>query len=146
VTFVQLQAPDGIRLGSETRALLKDVEKERQRLEEMGKFPREVQEELRKAFLPERIADTLAIEGMHINPRVTRSVLEGIALGSTPLDACNERTPDRAAVKARASAGRGQPRQRPARGKREETPERGLFVLRPAQRGHLDGARGLGHS
>lgn len=63
--------------------MLHDLEEEQQRIGEMGEFPPDVREELRKAFLPERIADTLTIEGVHVNPRVTRSVLEGLALSDT---------------------------------------------------------------
>lgn len=79
---LKLQSPDRIRIGSELRALIGDLAEEQQRIREMGEFPPDVREELRTAFLPERIADTLTIEGVHVNPRVTRSVLSPVGHGS----------------------------------------------------------------
>lgn len=78
-----LQDPTGIAPGSEIRSLLAEVDHVRGEIADLGEFSPEVQEELRKSFLPERIADTLTIEGINVNPRVTRSILEGLALADS---------------------------------------------------------------
>lgn len=86
---IDLQAPDGIVVTSDLRAILADVVEELNRLRSLGEFPPEVREEIRRAFLPERISDTLNMEGIRVNPRVTRAVLEGLSLSET--DKYNER-------------------------------------------------------
>ena len=58
-------------------------------LQSIGPFSAEVEEELRRAFLPSRISDTLNIEGVRVNPRITLAVLEGTALAEA--DRYNER-------------------------------------------------------
>lgn len=63
--------------------LLDDVQVEAQALKALGTFPPEVQAELQRSFLPERISDTLNIEGVRVNPRLTRAVLDGLAISET---------------------------------------------------------------
>jgi Fic family protein len=86
---IKPQAPDGIAVTSDLQAILGDVLEELNRLRSLGEFPAEVREEIRRAFLPERISDTLNMEGIRVNPRVTRAVLEGLSLSET--DKYNER-------------------------------------------------------
>lgn len=86
---IELQSPDGIVVTGDLRAILGDVLEELNRLRSLGEFPPEVREEIRRAFLPERISDTLNMEGIRVNPRVTRAVLEGLSLSET--DKYNER-------------------------------------------------------
>jgi Fic family protein len=77
----------------EVNDLLKDVDEALKRLHDVGDFTPQVAEELAQQFMPEslkkaidaellagRIEDTLAIESIFVNPRVTTSVLEGLAL------------------------------------------------------------------
>ncbi len=72
---------------------LNDVDEAMQRLRSVGEFTPAVVDELSREFLPvairkmvetellvSRIEDTLAIESIRVNPRVTTSVLEGNAL------------------------------------------------------------------
>lgn len=86
---MKLQPPDDVVVAGDVRAILGDVIEELNRLHLLGEFPPEVQEEIRRAFLPERISDTLNMEGVRVNPRVTRAVLEGLSLSET--DKYNER-------------------------------------------------------
>lgn len=59
---------------------LQDVDAELVRLQELGDFGPGTLERLMKEFLPERISDTLNIESIFVNPRLTRAVLEGLAI------------------------------------------------------------------
>lgn len=88
MTF-ELQSPEEIVVTSDLRAILGDVLEDVNRLRSLGEFPPEVRDEIRRAFLPERISDTLNMEGIRVNPRVTRAVLEGLSLSET--DKYNER-------------------------------------------------------
>ena len=72
--------PEGISLANNLCSLLEDVEKERQALEDLGGFSAEVKEEIYRAFLPDRISDTLNMEGIQVNPRITKAILKGRAL------------------------------------------------------------------
>ena len=69
--------------------LLAEVDSELARFRSLGEFPTEVQEEIQRAFLPERISDTLNIEGIRVNPRITRAILEGLSLAES--DQYNEK-------------------------------------------------------
>lgn len=66
-----------------TLQLLQDVEAEAAKLASLGEFTSEVQEELNRSFLPDRISDTLNIEGVRVNPRLTRAVLDGLAISDS---------------------------------------------------------------
>ncbi|MEV0881376.1 Fic family protein [Micromonospora echinofusca] len=63
--------------------LLENVDAERDEFHALGEFDGETLERLRTAFLPERISDTLNIEGIRTNPRVTLAVLDGMTLSET---------------------------------------------------------------
>ncbi|RIQ21855.1 Fic family protein [Jiangella rhizosphaerae] len=60
--------------------LLENVDAERDEFLSLGDFGEQVNERLRRAFLPDMISDTLNIEGVHVNPRITLAVLDGLAL------------------------------------------------------------------
>jgi Fic family protein len=81
--------PEHIEVDAETRQLLAEVKTGLSELKQMGQISKDVEEELRKAFLPTRISDTLNIEGIQVNPRITEAVLEGRVLSET--DQYNER-------------------------------------------------------
>ncbi|WP_196810720.1 Fic family protein [Mycobacterium marinum] len=63
--------------------MLEDVGAEAAKLAGLGEFTAEVQEELNRSFLPDRISDTLNIEGVRVNPRLTRAVLDGLAISDS---------------------------------------------------------------
>lgn len=63
--------------------LLDNVDAERDEFLGLGEFDDEVRERLRRAFLPDFISDTLNIEGIQANPRVTLAVLDGMALAES---------------------------------------------------------------
>jgi Fic family protein len=63
--------------------LVDEVRDELARFKTLGEFPTEVQEELARNFLPDRISDTLNIEGIRVSPRLTRSVLEGLVVAES---------------------------------------------------------------
>lgn len=60
--------------------LLENVDAERDEFLNLGDFDEAANERLRRAFLPDFISDTLNIEGIHVNPRITLAVLDGLAL------------------------------------------------------------------
>jgi Fic family protein len=60
--------------------LLENVDAERDEFLNLGDFDDAVNDRLRRAFLPDMISDTLNIEGIHVNPRITLAVLDGLAL------------------------------------------------------------------
>jgi Fic family protein len=70
-------------LSSAILELLRNVDEERDEYLCLGEFGPQDQERLRKSFLPERVSDTLNIEGVNVNPRVTLAVLEGVALSES---------------------------------------------------------------
>ena len=72
-----------IDLDATARQLLEDVAAEASALAGLGEFPVEVQDELERSFLPDRISDTLNIEGIRVNPRLTRAVLDGLAISES---------------------------------------------------------------
>ncbi|MFD6610910.1 Fic family protein [Micromonospora chalcea] len=63
--------------------LLENVDAERDEFLGLGDFDAEVIERLRKAFWPQRISDTLNIEGIQVNPRVTLAVMDGLAVSES---------------------------------------------------------------
>ena len=72
-----------ITVSATTAQFLEDVRLELDRLLALGQFPPEVQSELARSFLPDRISDTLNIESFRVNPRLTRAVLEGLTIAET---------------------------------------------------------------
>lgn len=64
-------------------SLLEDVDAARSRLQEIGEFSSNDLDRLKRAFLPDRISDTLNIESIQVNPRLTRAVLEGLTVSDT---------------------------------------------------------------
>lgn len=72
-----------IQVDASITQLLDDVRAEAGALKALGSFPPEVQAELQRSFLPQRISDTLNIEGIRVNPRLTRAVLDGLAISET---------------------------------------------------------------
>jgi Fic family protein len=80
---MDLQDPNEIEVGSETEVLLGDARDELNEFIGLGEFTPDVQEQIRREFLPQRISDTLNIEGVRVNPRITRAILEGQALAET---------------------------------------------------------------
>lgn len=64
----------------ETRYWLEQNEIQKRKLSLLGEFDPQLKAELEREFLPRRISDTLNIEGIRVNPRVTRAILEGQAL------------------------------------------------------------------
>ena len=77
---MDLQKPADISLQPDTHRMLDEVMDEYDRFEQLGEFPPEIHDEVVNAFLPQRITDTLTIEGIRVNPRLTRAVLEGQSL------------------------------------------------------------------
>lgn len=53
------------------------VEAEKDEFRALGEFDAATVDRLRVAFLPEIISDTLNIEGVHVNPRITLAVMQG---------------------------------------------------------------------
>ncbi|WP_354642913.1 Fic family protein [Kitasatospora camelliae] len=72
-----------ISIDSSSRQLEDDVKGEVEALRGLGEFSPEVQAELTRSFLPDRISDTLNIEGVRVNPRLTRAVLDGLAVSDS---------------------------------------------------------------
>jgi len=60
--------------------LLELVDAERDEFLALGEFDTDTREALRRAFLPNIISDTLNIEGVQANPRITLAVLDGNVL------------------------------------------------------------------
>lgn len=75
--------PSSIHVSTEMAALLRDVDDELKDFRALGEFSAEVAEQIRMEFLPQRLSDTLNIEGVRVNPRVTRAILEGQALAES---------------------------------------------------------------
>lgn len=80
---MKIQNPKQIVAVENLDDLLTDVDKEIAKFKDLGEFPPEVVAEIQRAFLPERISDTLNIEGVRVNPRVTRAILEGLGLSES---------------------------------------------------------------
>lgn len=72
-----------ISLDSSAKQLEEEVSGELESLLNLGEFSPEVQEELARSFLPDRISDTLNIEGVRVNARLTRAVLDGLAVSES---------------------------------------------------------------
>jgi len=86
---VEIQDPESIVSNSNIGGLLIELDTELAGFRALGEFPTEVHEEIQRAFLPERISDTLNIEGIRVNPRITRAILEGLTIAES--DQYNER-------------------------------------------------------
>ncbi|MGV7586325.1 Fic family protein [Mycobacterium kansasii] len=80
---MKIYVPSELVLDAATGQLLDDVAEEAATLAGLGEFSAEVQEELNRSFLPDRISDTLNIEGVRVNPRLTRAVLDGLAISES---------------------------------------------------------------
>lgn len=72
-----------IGLDAATEQALAEVAREMAEVEALGEFSAEVRDELARNFLPDRISDTLNIESVRVNPRLTRAVLEGLSVSET---------------------------------------------------------------
>lgn len=75
--------PVEVSLTNEMMFLLGEADAELAAYRDLGDFSEKVREEMAMAFLPERLSDTLNIEGVRVNPRVTRAVLEGLTLADS---------------------------------------------------------------
>ena len=64
-------------------SLLEDVDSATKRLQEIGEFTATDLDRLKRAFLPDRISDTLNIESIQVNPRLTQAILEGLTVSDT---------------------------------------------------------------
>ena len=84
-----IQDIDEVVVTSNIASLLDELDREIAAFRALGEFPTEVQEEIQREFLPNRISDTLNIEGIRVNPRVTRAILEGLTIAES--DQYNER-------------------------------------------------------
>ena len=69
-----------VRVDASTEQLLEDVDKALTRVQSLGDFSPEVREQIGREFLADRLSDTLIIESIYVNARVTRAILEGHAL------------------------------------------------------------------
>lgn len=69
-----------IRLDPSTLQLLGDVDQALEQVHDLGEFSPELRERISREFLPDRISDTLIIESIYVNARLTRAVLEGQAI------------------------------------------------------------------
>lgn len=71
-----------LELSKQLGALLDNVDAEHKEFLSLGQFDERTVENLRLAFEPERISDTLNIEGIAANPRITIAVMKGELLAS----------------------------------------------------------------
>ncbi|MFU9028818.1 Fic family protein [Rhodococcus erythropolis] len=78
-----------VTLDGSTASLTTEAAAELESFTKGGSFSKDIQDEIAREFLPDRIADTLNIEGIRVNSRVTKSVLEGLAVSES--DRYNER-------------------------------------------------------
>ena len=69
-----------VRLDPSTSQLLGDVDEALNQVRSLGQFSPELRERISREFLPDRISDTLIIESIYVNARLTRAVLEGQAI------------------------------------------------------------------
>jgi len=60
--------------------LLEEVDSAAAAFASLGQFSAEVRSEIRRSFLPDRISDTLNMEGVRVNPRITRAILDGLTV------------------------------------------------------------------
>jgi len=86
---MELQDLDSISLQNETETLLEALDEDVREYRTIGNFSPEVRDEISRSFLPDRISDTLNIESIRVNPRITRAILEGLAIAQA--DKYNER-------------------------------------------------------
>lgn len=80
MTDLRSIGPSGVQLEPDTLESLDAVDHMAKRLKSLGTFDPDVQDLIRSKFLPTRISDTLRIEGIRVSPRITRSILEGLAV------------------------------------------------------------------
>ena len=80
---MRIASLEKLSLEAEVQQLLEDVDTELERLRHLGEFTPEVKELLRRTFLPDRISDTLNIEGVRVSPRLTMAVLDGQAVNES---------------------------------------------------------------
>ena len=52
-------------------------------LKSLGEFSPEIHTKIRSETLPQRVSDTLNIEGIPVNPRITKAIMEGRILSET---------------------------------------------------------------
>ena len=69
-----------VRLDPSTAQLFVDVDEALEQVRSLGEFSPELRERISLHFLPDRISDTLVIESIYVNARLTRAVLEGQAV------------------------------------------------------------------
>lgn len=69
-----------VRVDPSTEQLLEGVSQAFARVKTLGDFSPEVREQIGREFLADRLSDTLIIESIYVNARVTRAILEGHAL------------------------------------------------------------------
>lgn len=74
---MKVYSPDEVRVRSSLRGLLEDLVEQKERLEALGEFERPVRQRIEKEFFPKMLSDTLNIESVHVNPRITLAILEG---------------------------------------------------------------------
>lgn len=77
---MKISNPRDVVQAANLELLLEDVDHAAAELASFGKFSPEVNREIERAFLPDRISDTLNIEGIRVNPRITRAILDGLTI------------------------------------------------------------------
>jgi Fic family protein len=73
----------GLKVEPNIEERLRDADSELSSLRGLGEFSAEVQQEIYRSFLPDRISDTLNMEGIRVNPRITKAIMEGLSLSDT---------------------------------------------------------------
>lgn len=77
---MEILNPRDVVQAANLKLLLEDVDHAAAGLASLGEFSPEVSREIERAFLPDRISDTLNIEGIRVNPRITRAILDRLTI------------------------------------------------------------------
>lgn len=71
---------DEVIIDTETQVMFEDINAGLERLRGLGAFTPEARELILREFLPDRISDTLIIESVYVDARLTRAILDGQAI------------------------------------------------------------------
>lgn len=77
---MEIADPNKVVRAANLELMLEEVDHAAAELASLGEFSPEVHREIQRAFLPDRISDTLNIEGIRVNPRITRAILDGLTI------------------------------------------------------------------
>jgi len=80
---VEITDPKDINVSNDIGLLLAEVDEAVGEFAALGDFSADVLDQMRREFLPQRLSDTLNIEGVGVNPRITRAILEGLTLAES---------------------------------------------------------------